>query len=351
MTKFLKTVGLTLLILAGVFLLIQFIPASSIEISSEGEKVAPKKETSIFKTISSLVLNGKSQANQQNILLLGQPGPGYLAANLTDTIILVHLDPEESAKDGPPPEADAPLEHAAGGKLVLISLPRDLLVKIPQQGGLTKINSLYSLVGIEGLKEKISEITGLNIDHYLLVDLTVVEKVIGLVGGLNVYVPEDIADPYFPGPNYTYQVFNLAAGWRYLDGQTALKYIRTRYTSPNGDFDRMARQQQIIRLLKQKVLALNPLWDWPTYLKIFQQLKSHLQTDLGLMEMKNLYQTVKEIKVERINHLVIDKKQTDLLTGGLVPLGQQTASVVYPTAGQGDYTQIRDYIEKIINED
>jgi LCP family protein required for cell wall assembly len=332
MTKFFKTVGLTLLILAGIFLLIQFIPASSIEISSEGEKVVPKKETSIFKTISSLVLNGKSQANQQNILLLGQPGPGYLAAGLTDTIILAHLNPEE-------------------GRLILISLPRDLLVKIPHQGGLTKINSLYSLVGIEGLEEKISEITDLNIDRYLLVDLTVVEKVIDLVDGLNVYVPEDIADPYFPGPNYTYQIFNLAAGWRYLDGQTTLKYIRTRYTSPNGDFDRMARQQQIIRLLKQKVLALNPLWDWPTYLKIFQQLKSHLQTDLGLMEIKNLYQAVKEIEANQINHLVIDKKQTDLLTGGLVPLGQQMASVVYPKAGQGNYEEIKEYIEKMTNTD
>ena len=339
MTKFLKTVGLALLILVGMFLLVQFIPSSSIEISSEGGKTVPEKETSIFKTISSLVLNKNSQINQQNILLLGQPGPGYLASDLTDTIILAHLNPEgESAKGGP----------TSGGKLVLISLPRDLLVEIPHQGGLTKINSLYQLVGIEGIKEKIGEITGLNVDHHLLVDLTVVEEVINLVDGLNVYVPEDIHDPYFPGPNYTYQVFNLAAGWRYLDGQTALKYVRTRYTSPNGDFDRMARQQQIIHLLKQKVLELNPLWDWPTYLKIFQQLKNHLQTDLALIEMKNLYQAVKETGANQINHLVIDKKETGLLTGGLVPLGQQMASVVYPKAGQGNYEEIREYIKKII---
>ena len=330
MTNFLKTIGLALVILAGIFLFSQLIPASSIEISPTNEEIAPKKETGFSKIISLLPLNKNGQASPKNILLLGHPGPGYLAADLTDTIILVHLS-------------------SAGEKLILISLPRDLLVKVPQGENLVKINSLYQLVGIEGLKEKVSEITGLPVDHYLMVDLTVVEEVISLVDGLNVYVPENIHDPYFPGPHYTYQVFNLAAGWRYLDGENALKYIRTRYTSPNGDFDRMARQQQIIRLVKQKVLSLNPLWDWPIYLNIFHQLQSHLQTDLGLIEIKNLYQVIKGMETNQINHIVIDKKQTDLLTGGLVPFGQQMASVVYPKAGQENYDEIREYINEVMD--
>ena len=335
MVKFFKTIGLALSILIGLFFLIQLIPSSSIEISSgikePNEKPASgEKEVSIFKTLASLVSTKKTESTEKNILLLGRPGQGYSGQDLTDTIILVHLG---SAKE----------------RTTLISLPRDLLVKVSSQNNLTKINSLYRLVGIEGLKEKIEEITDLSIDNYILIDLAVAKEIIELVDGLNVYVPQDINDPYFPGPNYTYQRFVLKAGWRYLDGQTTLKYIRTRYTSPNGDFDRMARQQQIIRLLKQKVLALNPLWNFPTYLKIFNTLKNHIKTDLGLMEMKTLYQTAQELNPDQITQLVIDKKQTDLLTSGPVMFGQQIASVVYPKTGQGNYSEIREYIQKIIS--
>jgi LCP family protein required for cell wall assembly len=340
------------IILTLLILLYQLIPSSSIEISSEissanhlsagrtesgTEKETPGQnkfgagQTTIFKILSSLVLTKKNGTVEKNILVLGRPGLGYSGGNLTDTIILVHLKPIEE-------------------RATLISLPRDLLVKIPQQERLTKINSLYQLIGIEGLKEKIEEITGLAVDHCILVDLAVVKEIIKLVDGLNVYVPKDINDPYFPGPNYTYQTFVLKAGWRYLDGQTALQYIRTRYTSPNGDFDRMARQQQIIRLLKQKVLSLNPLWNFPTYLKIFNTLNEHIETDLGLIEMKSLWQTAQELNIGQITHLVIDKKRTNLLVGGQVMFGQQAASVVYPRVGQGNYTEIKDYINKTIRQ-
>jgi len=337
MVKFLKTIGLALSILIGLFFLIQLIPSSLIEISSgikkPNEKLArSEKEVSIFKTLASLVLPKGNETSKKNILVLGRPGPGYSGKDLTDTIILAHLNLSEK-------------------KVALISLPRDLLVKVPQQGTLTKINSIYQLSGIEGLKEKIEEITDLSIDNYILIDLAVAKEIIELVDGLNVYVSQDINDPYFPGPNYTYQTFILKAGWRYLDGQTTLKYIRTRYTSPNGDFDRMARQQQIIRLLKQKVLALNPLWNFPTYLKIFNTLKNHIKTDLGLMEMRTLYQTAQELNPDQITQLVIDKKRTDLLTSGPVMFGQQMASVVYPKAGQGNYNEIKDFIKRTINNE
>lgn len=278
----------------------------------------------------------KKNKSEINILALGRPGEGYSGSNLTDTIILIHLKQDS--------------ESVSEQKVFLISLPRDLLVQIPNGDKLTKINSLYSLVGIKGLKEKIYDITGLVVDHHIIVDLAVVEEVISLVDGLNVFVEQDINDPHFPGANYSYQTFNLSAGWRYLDGPTALRYIRTRYTSPNGDFDRMARQQQVIQLLKQKVLALNPLWDFPTYVKIFNSLQSHIETDLGILEMKSFWQTAKEIGLDNITSIVIDKKETGLLVGGQVPLGRYTASVVYPKIGQGNYTEIKKFIVNTIKK-
>lgn len=320
--NFLKTFGLSLIIIIGLFCFIQSIPASSIKISGEEYK----EEVGGI-----LPLTQTTPNSEMNILLLGQPGAGYSGGQLTDTIIIAHLEPEEKA--------------------VLISLPRDLLVSLPGENNFNKINSLYYSSGIEALKTKIEEISQITIDHYVLVDLMVIEEIIDLIDGLNVYVAQDINDPYFPGPNYSRQTFLLKSGWRYLDGPTTLKYIRTRYTSPNGDFDRMARQQQIIHLIKQKVLDLNLLWDLPTYLKIFHTLQEHIKTDLSLMEIKNLYQTVRQIEPEEISHLVIDKKRTDLLVGGLVPFGQQMASVVYPKAGQENYQEIKEYIKDVVYKD
>ncbi|NQV00685.1 MAG: LCP family protein [Parcubacteria group bacterium] len=315
----------TLIIFSFLVLFYQLIPSSEISINNE-----PNKNKTGFNSILSLAQN-KENKPAMNVLILGRPGQGYSGQDLTDTIILAHIEPDK-------------------GKAVLISLPRDLLVQISNQGALTKINSLYARCGIECLKEKVQGITGLSVDHYVLIDLAVVKEVIELVDGLNVYVPKDINDPYFPGPNYSYQTFNLSAGWRYLNGDTALKYVRTRYTSPNGDFDRMARQQQIIQLLKQKVLDLNPLWDLPTYLKIFNTLNDHIKTDLGLLEIKSFWQIAKDIGSDEIISLVIDKKETNLLIGGQVMFDEQKASVVYPKAGQGNYEEIKEYIKKAIKD-
>ncbi len=299
-------------------------------LSQETKTGADEEKKSIIKSI--LPSQNKKTKSETNILVLGRPGDGYSGGNLTDTIILIHLTQDSDSE-----------------KAFLISLPRDLLVKIPNGEGLAKMNSLYSLVGIEELKEKVKEITGLSVDRYIIVDLAVVEEIITLVDGLNVFVEQDINDPYFPGPNYSYQAFNLSAGWRYLDGPTTLKYIRTRYTSPNGDFDRMSRQQQVIQLLKQKILALNPLWDFPTYVKIFNSLQGRIDTNLGLLEIKSFWETTKEISSDNIISLVVDKKETGLLTGGQVMFGKQIVSVIYPKAGQGEYEEIKNFIKQAVS--
>lgn len=326
MTKFLKIILSFLLIASALFFLLWLTPSHSIEISDNSQSTL-KDKISLFNPFKSF----SKSSSAINLLALGRPGDNYPGGDLTDTILLIHLRPEEK-------------------KAVLISLPRDFLVELPEGNGFTKINSLYQSAGIESLKQKVQEITGLSIDYYLIIDLTVVKEVINLVDGLNIYVPQDINDPFFPGPNYSYQAFTLKAGWRYLDGDQVLKYVRTRYTSPNGDFDRMARQQQVIKLIKQKVLSLNPLFDFVTYLKIFNTLSDHIKTDAGVTKMKFFWQTAKEVDAQNINYLVIDKKNTDLLASGQVIFGSQLASVVWPKRGQSDYTDIREHILQTIEK-
>lgn len=275
-----------------------------------------------------LLGKNKLQDKQEiNILILGTKGEDYGGQNLTDTLILLHLKPQAK-------------------KAIMVSLPRDLLVNPPNRNYRTKINSVYASSGIDSLKEVVKNITGFRPDHHLVVDLTVVRNIIDSVDGLNVYVPKNIDDPYFPTTNHGYKTFKMKAGWRYMDGETALRYVRSRYTSPNGDFDRMARQQQIINLLKQKVLALNPLGDFPTYLKIFKNLSDHIITDLNVWQLKDLWQIAKDIPLEEIKNIVVDKKETKLLRGDMVKLGKYKASVVYPKAGQGNYEEVKQYIRE-----
>jgi anionic cell wall polymer biosynthesis LytR-Cps2A-Psr (LCP) family protein len=65
-------------------------------------------------------------------------------------------------------------------------------------------------------------------------------------------VLEPIYDPYYPGPNNSYEVFQIAGGEQYLSGDVALKYARSRQTT--SDFSRTLRQQQIIKgVIKQIV--------------------------------------------------------------------------------------------------
>jgi len=291
--------------------------------------IRPNKLVDALSSVAGFYIDPEDMPQQLNILVLGIPGVPNPGSTLTDSIVVVSLRPKEH-------------------KLVLVSLPRDFLVKTPGQQGSRKINSLYYAVGIEKTKQKISQITGLTIDHHMIINLKTVEEIIDLIDGLNIYVPRDIYDPYYPGPYYTYQTFSIKAGWRYLDGATALKYMRTRYTSPGGDFDRMVRQQQILRAVKQKVFSLNPLWNFNTYLKIYQSLQSKITTDLTLDQIKLLWQAATELETDNIFTATIDKEYTNLAYGTMTTLGNSQASVILPTAGYENYQAIQEYIAALL---
>jgi len=272
-----------------------------------------------------------SEKEPENFLLLGAPGQGNDAPDLTDTILVASFD-------------------ASKNKIFLFSLPRDLLVKIPDQENYTKLNALYAFNKknanreFNSLIKKTEEITGLKINHYIFVDLATVKNVVDILGGVNVLVQKDIVDEKFPGPNNSFQTFQIQAGWRYLDGSEALKYIRSRH-STGGDFDRIARQQEILQALKQKVLTLN-LWDFKKVIEIYQTLSANIKTDLGLWQIQNYWQEIKELPGENIirNELT----SHDFFTGGQILLGNERASIIKPTAGVENYEEIKKYIQDTI---
>jgi LCP family protein required for cell wall assembly len=297
----------------------------SVQATKERIKAAMELPESIFAYFS--------YEEPKNILLLGVPGQGNDAPDLTDTILIAQIK-----KD--------PL------RINLISIPRDLWVRVPDSETYTKINTLYvfgksgrgSDFGISLVQQKIEEITGLKIDHHFLIDMSLVKQIIDELGGVNVWVAKDISDSQFPGPNHSYETFEIKAGWRYLDGETASKYMRTRHSS-QGDFDRIQRQQQVLEALKQKLMGLNPISDLPPILKIAEKFWSNIKTDISLTDLPGLWQIAKQISPEEINNIVIDREENHLVIGDNLLIGEQIASILKPRAGIENYSEIQAFIQ------
>jgi LCP family protein required for cell wall assembly len=149
-----------------------------------------------------------------------------------DTIILLHIYP--GAK------------HA-----VLVSFPRDLRVDIPGHG-INKINAAYPLGGPELMIKTITQLTGLQIHHYVEVNFASFQQIVDAIGGVPLYFPKPVSDRK-SGLNIT------TTGCINLNGAQALSFVRARYIYPTADLGRIQGQQRFIRALLNKVKGLGVL--------------------------------------------------------------------------------------------
>ena len=227
-----------------------------------------------------------------NILLMGRAGEHYPGKNLTDTVMILSL--ETKAK-----------------KVALLSLPRDLLAPLPGTTNSVKINTLYqygllSDEGAELIKKSVASITGLPIHYFVTIDFDGFEKVIDTLGGIHIEVFRDIYDTRYPGPNYSYETFELKKGWQTLDGKTALKYARMRHDDPEGDFGRAKRQQQILQAVREKILSLPVLLNPVVTTNLLTDLGESVATDITPEVGRVLLPLVEQINTEAITTVVVD---------------------------------------------
>ncbi len=148
-------------------------------------------------------------------------------AQRTDTIMVLHLDADRQGA-------------------TLISIPRDSWVYVPGYG-MNKINAAFSLAGPSLAVETVERLTALRIDHLAVVDWAGLEAITDAVGGVTLTVPRTIADPQ------NHVVWNR--GRQTLDGSQALLYVRQRYGLPNGDLDRVRRQQVYLASLMRAAMS------------------------------------------------------------------------------------------------
>jgi len=220
-----------------------------------------------------------------NILLLGQGDAAHQGADLTDTMIIASIDARHTKT------------------VAMISLPRDLYLTKTNKMGIGRINGLYrnyksqlkregmedtpaSQASMEELKSEVSNITGVELHRVVKVDFIGFKDAVDALGGIDITVPETIIDTTYPGPNYSYQTFTMYEGPQHLDGETALKYARSRHTT--SDFSRSARQQQIISAIVERAKDKGILSSPSTITSLYQAIQKNLETTMTLREMISL---------------------------------------------------------------
>lgn len=164
----------------------------------------------------------------------------------------------------------------------LFSVPRDLYING------RRINEYYTYYGVEHLKRILTDVTGLEIEKYVQVDLQGFIDVVDTLEGVDITVDKAIYDSYYPSwTKGAYKPYSIDVGEHHMSGEEALKYARSRYST--SDFDRAARQQEVLEALKTKVVTLHPLSDLKSVKETFQAAMTHTTTDVSLFDALSYY--------------------------------------------------------------
>jgi polyisoprenyl-teichoic acid--peptidoglycan teichoic acid transferase len=315
---------------------------------------------SLFNTLKQLVTSDGDLAGEEtdrvNFLLMGIGGEGHEGPQLTDTIIFTSYKPSD-------------------GSVAMMSLPRDMSVPIPNYG-YRKVNhaNAYGEMDHPGsgptlASQVIGEVLDEEIHYYLRVDFNGFAEFIDAIGGIDVYVENGFTDPNYPshGKEYDtcgyeeptedtveteedsselaeilaidqeggileealeeenqpevidyscrFESITFYEGWTHMDGQTALKFSRSRHgnNGEGSDFARSERQQKIILAVKDKVLSASTFLNPSRISKMMDTLKDNIATNLDVWEIVRLAGEFKNLSAGEIVHHVIDASDSSPL--------------------------------------
>lgn len=216
-----------------------------------------------------------------NVLLLGgDAGPGRWSLR-TDSMNLVSLDPRS-------------------GDAAIIGLPRNLVGSPMPPGPLRErypqgfpglLNSVYTwgasrseiVVDALGATDEpgaslvtasVSELTGLRIDAFVLVDMQGFIEVVDAFGGVDIYAPRDLPAPgNVPGGKHP--VRDIKKGWHRMDGTDMLSFVRSR--KADSDYPRMGRQRCALASLAAQATPVDIALRWPAITSVMAE---HVRTNL-----------------------------------------------------------------------
>ena len=239
----------------------------------------------VEKANSRLPRSAKAQLSKRDRPLLSEPtttlvigtdggrARGRTDANRSDSLMLIRVDPKTH-------------------RLSYLSIPRDLRVEIPGYGT-SKINAANQVGGPALTLATVKGLTGLSIDHVVVVDFDGFRELIDAVGGIQVDVPKRILSnkfdcPYKPRRCASWEGWRFEKGIQHMDGQRALVYsrIRTNRLDPSDtDISRGTRQQAVADALGREIASVGTFLRLPF---MGDTLAAPLATDLSAWELAQL---------------------------------------------------------------
>uniref|UniRef100_A0AAU2JN18 LCP family protein n=1 Tax=Streptomyces sp. NBC_00049 TaxID=2903617 RepID=A0AAU2JN18_9ACTN len=242
-------------------------------------------------------------ADAQNILLIGSDSRSGRAnapygqdegTERSDTTILLHVPADRKSATA-------------------VSIPRDLMADIPAcltsdgtrtQERFAQFNWAFQWGGAACTIRTVEKLTGIRIDHHMVIDFGGFKKMVDAIGGVEVCLKRPVDDPEAR--------LKLPAGRQTLQGEQALGFVRARYSLGNGsDTERMERQQQFLGSLVKKVqsngVLLNPARLYP----LLDAATSSVTTDPGLASLRGLYELVRgmrDIPSDQIKFLTVPRR-------------------------------------------
>jgi LCP family protein required for cell wall assembly len=295
----------------------------------------------IIQKVGGLVFSDKKNKIERkknkrlNFLLLGMGGPGHDGPYLTDTIIIGSVKPKT-------------------GEVAMVSIPRDLRVKIPD-AGYHKINYVNAYGeskrknwGAAYTTNLIEDKFDLNIDYYLRVDFAAFKEVVDKINGIKVTVKHPFTDNQFPAKNEKYKTISFSRGVQTMNGQTALNFARSRHgnNGQGSDFARARRQQKVLLAAKRKLMSYDTITSPQKIKGILDSVEKNITTNMKFSDIVSLAELSKKINIKQAKTLVLDNGKNGLLEAINGPNG---AFMLKPKSGNFD--KISTEIKNIFSSD
>ena len=230
-----------------------------------------------------------------NILLVGVDFLPSRATQLTDTMLVVSLDPN-------------------GTESAMISVPRDLY-GVPLPDGRpynNKLNSLmpyaaahkkdFPLGGVGTLKATIGDLLGVPIHYFAAINLLGFKQTVDAIGGVDINVLRAVRDPTSADEYVKVTGFYIKVGLQHMNGRTALAFVRSRKGAGDSDFTRADRQQQVLTAIRDKLTAGNLLLALPGLL---DAVKNTIATDVPSDRIAELAQAVQGADMSQLQRIVL----------------------------------------------
>ncbi|MEO3825364.1 LCP family protein [Actinomadura sp. B10D3] len=241
---------------------------------------------------------GPNVAGTENWLLVGSDSRAEAATTgegnqvwkpgqqRTDTIMLLHLPADRK-------------------KAYIISFPRDSWVEIPGYGR-QKINAAFSFGGPKLLIETMENLTGIRVDHFGAIDFEGFKSMTDALGGVTVNIKQSVYDPA--------RKKQWTAGRQKLDGEEALLFVRQRYNLPNGDFDRIKRQQAFLGALAKQAADRGTLTNPLKLDRFLSALTKSISVDEGVSagDLRSLALSMRGIRASDVMFMTLPNKGTGM---------------------------------------